>query len=325
MPVLVWQGGSMDITAPPDRVGLPEGERALQDAFRERYAHEVKELIVHRDVPSPKVSLVIISFRAKEYLIECLAHARGQTARDVPTEVVLVDCGGIEHLRDRTAALCDVELRLTDGIPLNAARNAALAWARGEYVAIIDDDGLVAPTFVEVACRVFEEPAIAAMRGRIVFKEHPYFCTLAGHYDRGDALVDDVLATEGHMAIRRGVYLGTGGFPDQFYGAEGVYLAWKIEKDFPGMRVVYVPDLLMRHDYYDGWDNFVWKTRKYQGIRSTVSELAPDPDFQRYLDAYLKRTKPQRPLTAEQKVARSLLRAARWAVVRLPAWAVKGR
>ncbi|AGP35698.1 glycosyltransferase family 2 protein [Sorangium cellulosum] len=308
---------------PKDRAGLPEGERALQEAWRAKYAPEVKELIVRREVPSPKLTLIIISYKAKDYLIECLQHARGQTAAlDVPYEILLADSGGIEHLRPRSAPLVDVELRLTDGIPLNAARNAAIAWARGEYVAFIDDDGLIAPTFVEVVCRVFQDARIAAMRGRIIPKEHPYFCTLAGHYDRGDDVIDDVLATEGHMAIRRGVYLETGGFPDQFYGAEGVYLVYRIAKAFPDMRVVYVPDLLMRHDYFDSWENFIWKTRKYRRIRREVGGMEPDPEFLRYLDDYLARRKPQRPLTAEQTVALGLLKAVRWGVLRLPGWAV---
>lgn len=309
---------------PKDRDGLPESERALQEAWRAKYAHHVKELIVRREVPSPKVTLIVISYQAKEYLIDCLEHARGQTAAlGVPFEILLADSGGIEHLRPRTERLCDVELRLTDGIPLNAARNAAMAYARGEYVGIIDDDGNIGPTFVEVVCRVFEDPQVAAMRGRIIFKEHPYFCTLAGHYDRGDAMVDDVLATEGHMAIRRGVYLETGGFPDDFYGAEGVYLEYRIKKTFPSMRVVYVPELLMRHDYYDSWANFIWKTRKYTRIREVVGGLEPDPEFLRYLDAYSARPKPQRPLTLEERAARALLKAARWGITRLPEWAVR--
>ena len=302
-----------------DRSDLPEAERVLQAAWRERYAADVEDVVVHREVASPAVTLIVVSYKADDYLIECLQHLRGQTvAGALSYEILLADSGGIAHLRGRTAALCDVDLRLTDGISLNRARNAAMAWARGELVAIVDDDGLVAPDFIEVARSVLSDPAIVAVRGRIVAKHHPYFCTLAGHYDRGDELVDDVLATEGHMVIRRGAYLETGGFPDDFYGAEGVYLAYRIAKVLPGKRAVYAPKLLMRHDYYDGWPNFVWKVRKYARVRADVAALAPDPEFQRYLDAYHARPKPQRPLTTELKVARAVLKAARWVVTRLP-------
>lgn len=304
----------------PAREGISEKERELGEAWKKRYAPEVHDVVVRRVVESPKLTIIVVSYRAEDYLIACLEHLVGQTARSVPYEILLADSGGLEHLRERYAHLVDVDLRLRPGLPLNLARNAAMAWARGEHVAIIDDDGLVAPTFVDVVERMFEDPSIVAMRGRIVFKEHPYFTSLAGHYDRGDEVVDDVLATEGHMAIRREVYLVTGGFPDDFYGAEGVYLAYRIAKVYPGKRAVYVPDLLMRHDYFDGWKNLVWKTRKYRTIRSTVGELEPDPEWLAYLDAYLKREKPARKLTTEQWLARSAIKAARFVVKLAPGW-----
>ena len=298
----------------PTRISGPE--RAIDADWRARYAPHLRERVVHRQVAAPKLTLVVISYRAKEYLIECLQHLRGQTAAgEVSFEILLADSGGIDHLRPRTSSLCDVELRLTDGIPLNAARNAAAAWARGEYIAFIDDDGLVAPTFVEVVCNLFADPRVGAVRGRIVAKQHPYFCTLGGHYDRGDEVVDDVLATEGHMAIRRALYLAAGGFPDEAYGAEGVYLAYRIAKIAPTQRVIYAPDLLMRHDYCDSWSHFVWKVRRYRESRDEVSRLVGDPDFVSYLEAYRARTKPQRPLTAELRAARSLLKAARWVIL----------
>jgi len=313
------------MTAPslPDRDGLPEDEREAQDAWRARYAHEVKELVVHRLVPSPKLTIIVVSYRPREYLLECLQHLRAQTARDVPYEILLADSGGLEGLRARTASLCDIDLRLRDGISLNEARNAAMAWARGEYVAIVDDDGLVAPTFVEVILRIFEDPRIAAMRGRIIAKEHPYFCTLAGHYDRGDEMIEDALITEGHMAIRRRVYFLSGGFPDKLFGHEGIYLAYRIAKTFPGMRVVYAPELLMRHDYMDGLGKLVRKSRKFTTIVEEVTSVDRSEEFERYLEAYLKRKMPGRPLTADRKIARSVLRAIRSAVELAPAWAFK--
>jgi glycosyltransferase involved in cell wall biosynthesis len=310
----------------PDRDGLPEDERAAQETWRARYAHEVKDLIIHRLVPSPRLTIIVVSYRPREYLIECLQHLRAQTAQgDIPYEILLADSGGLEHLRARTASLCDIDLRLRDGISLNEARNAAMAWARGEYVAIVDDDGLVAPTFVEVICRTFENPRIAAMRGRIVAKDHPYFCTLAGHYDRGDEMIDDALITEGHMAIRRRVYFLSGGFPNKLFGHEGIYLTYRIESTFPGMRVVYAPDLLMRHDYMDGLRKLIAKSRKFTTIVEEVTAVDNSEAFARYLEAFMTRKMPARPLSLDQTIARSILRTIRLAAERAPAWALPPR
>ncbi len=307
----------------PDREDMPADERAAQAAWQKRYAHEVRDIVVHNLIPSPKLTILVVTYRPKDYLIECLQHLRGQTARGaISYEIMIADSGGCEHLRDRTPALCDIDLRLRDGISLNAARNAALAYARGEYVAIVDDDGLVDPTFVEVIGKMFEDPSVAAIRGRIIPKYHPYFNTLASHYDRGDEIVDDDLTTEGHMAIRRRIYLLTGGFPDQLGGHEGIYLVYRLKSMFPSMRSLYVPALIMRHDYYDGFDKLVRKARKYKTIDDKVMAVDDSEEFARYFKAATTGKKPTRALTPELKVARALLDVTRFVVRYAPEWAL---
>jgi len=306
----------------PDREDLPADERAEQALWQERYAHEVRDIVVHNLIPSPKLTIIVVTYRPKEYLIECLQHLRGQTARGaVSYEIMIADSGGCEFLRDRTPALCDIDLRLRDGISLNAARNAAMAFARGEYVAIVDDDGLVDPTFVEVINEMFKDPTVAAFRGRIVPKHHPYFNTLASHYDRGDEIVDDELTTEGHMAIRRRIYLLTGGFPDQLSGHEGIYLVYRLKSMFPGMRSLYVPALIMRHDYYDGVQKLIRKARKYNAIEGQVMAVENSEEFARYFKSATTGKKPTRPLTPELQVARALLDITRFVVRHAPEWA----
>lgn len=310
----------------PDREGLPEDEREAQAAWQARYAGGVEEIVAHRLVPSPKVSVVVLAHHPDDSLIACLQHLRGQTARgEIPYEILLVDNGGAGPLRPRWAPLCDVELRLRPSTPGSQARNTAIAWARGEHIAIVDDDGLVAPTFIEVILRTFEDPAIVALRGRIIPREHPYYCTLAGHYDRGDALIDDALVTEGHMAIRRRVHLLAGGFPDQIWGHEGICLTFRIQSRFPGARIVYAPDLVMRHDYVDSVHKFVVKSRRYSDIERLVTEVQGGDAFRAFLADVLARRMPASPLPLDRKVARALLRAARTVIQRAPSWAVPSR
>ena len=54
----------------PDRDGIGDEEARLAAAFRERYASELRELVVRREVKNPAVTLVVISYRAGDYLIE---------------------------------------------------------------------------------------------------------------------------------------------------------------------------------------------------------------------------------------------------------------
>jgi glycosyltransferase involved in cell wall biosynthesis len=302
----------------PEREGIGAEEARLGAEFRARYASQVEGIVVHRAVPDPRVTLVIVSFRASDYLLACLRHLRAQTAAlQVPYEILLADSGGLEHLRERYGNLVDVELRLRDGLPLNVARNAAMGHARGELVAYIDDDGLVEPDWVEQALAVFEDAGVGAARGRIVPHEHPYLTAYAGHYDRGDALWDEGnVSTEGNMMIRRAVYLAIGGFPDALYGLEGLYLAYRMTRVFPGLRSVYAPGMTMRHDYCRSVREFVWKCRKYRDLHASTTEN--DPEFRRYLDAYMRKRKPAPKRTPGERLARRAMRAAEWAITRLP-------
>lgn len=302
----------------PERDGIPDEERALGEAFRVRYAADTEEVIARRLVPSPKVTLAVISYRAGDYLLDCLRNLRGQTvAGEVPYEILLADSGGLEHLRPRYRNLIDVDLRLRSGLPLNVARNAAAAWARGDLLAYIDDDGLVSPEWLEHALAAFEDPSICVARGRIVPHRHPYFNTYAVHYDRGDALwEDDSLGTEGNMMIRRGAYLAVSGFPDEFYGAEGMHLVYRLKRALPGARAAYVPGMRMEHDYCRTAREFIWKCRRY---RSTMDDLvAEDPGLRAFLDDFLRRRKPAPRRTLGELAAQRGLRAAAWAIERMP-------
>lgn len=302
----------------PEREGIPDEERALGEAFRARYADHTEEVIARRLVPSPKVTLAVISFRAGEYLLDCLRNLRGQTvAGELPYEILLADSGGLEHLRHRYRNLIDVDLRLRHGLPLNVARNAAAAWARGELLAYIDDDGLVSPEWLEHAVAAFEDPTISVARGRIVPHRHRYFNTYAAHYDHGEAPAEDnSLATEGNMMIRRQVYLSVGGFPEDSYGGEGMYLVYRIKRANPQARAAYVSGMRMEHDYCRTAREFIWKCRRY---RSTQEELTSrDPGLHEFLDQFLKRRKPVVHRPWDERAARWALETAAKTIERMP-------
>jgi len=302
----------------PDRAGLPAGERAAQEAFRERYAPWVESVHVRRAVESPRATLVVVSFRARDYLLDCLRHLRDQTAA-ARYEILLADSGGLDHLRSRYGDLVDVDLRLRHGLPLNVARNAAAAWARGEYVAYIDDDGLVSRDWLAQALALLEDPTVALARGRILPHEHPYFNLYAGHYDRGDAIWDDdSLATEGNMIARRGVYLDIGGFPDAYYGAEGCRLVYQLKRAHPLLRAVYAPGMVMRHDYCRTVREFVWKCRRYRTTNEDATK--DDPAFAAFLAAYRRGPKPSPRRTWVERATLRLMKASEWVIVRVDAF-----
>jgi hypothetical protein len=152
-----------------------------------------------------------------------------------------------------------------------------------------------------------EDPSVTAIRGRIVYKEHRYFTTLAEHYDRGDDPVPDALVTEGNMAIRRSSFLAAGGFNETLSGNEGVDLTFRLKQRDPEARTLYVPDVVLRHDFVNGWAKFRLKFSRYAHIDNALTQL--DPGLSAFLAEHSNTKRPERSLHLDERFARWFLRS----------------
>jgi glycosyltransferase involved in cell wall biosynthesis len=280
-------------------------------AWQQRTAPQLLERSVAREIPSPALTVAVIAYRSPDGLIDCLRHIERACERaGVAVERLLADCGGNERFQGRLDGLADTVLRLERDISLNAARNVVLAWSAAPLVMLIDDDGLLEPDAVQAMLRHFKDPSVIAARGRILFNEHRYFTTLATHYDHGWDVIDDTLATEGHMAVRRDHALRAGGFDERLFGHEGLELTYRLLRDTPEGRVLYAPDVVMHHDFVRGFRHFVRKMLAYHGLRDAVVALhADDPRFVAFADADNRRYRPGPKLRPDEWIARTGLRA----------------
>jgi glycosyltransferase involved in cell wall biosynthesis len=114
---------------------------------------------------APTVSVIIPAYNAEAFVGRTLASVRAQTFTDF--EAIVVDDGS----RDRTAEIvaevvkADPRFRLirqaNGGVA--AARNRALAEARGRYVANIDSDDLWRPQFLERTLAALQTAGPAAV------------------------------------------------------------------------------------------------------------------------------------------------------------------
>ncbi len=295
-------------------------------AWRVALASDVIGYEQIRATPNPTWTCIIIAYRSKEFLLEALDVGRACTLpAGVTVQWLVVDCGGLAPLLPQIRARADAILTLTPDIGLNPARNAALAYADGQFVAILDDDGLIANDWLVKAQRHFADPAVVALRGRIVFKNHRYFTTLASHYDRGDGVVDDTLAVEGNMAIRRGAYYASNGFGTRFYGGEGAWMTWRLHGALPGGKVIYAPDVIMRHDFYQSWQHFLRKCQSYSNILDQLAvQEAGAQEFQQFLHADWHKAYPKRRMRPDERAAWLTLNALKWLIQRQAAAAATG-
>ena len=285
----------------------PSGDSA---AWIRRYDPLVDEIVRHRDVVDPEISVVVVAWNAAEFLVGCLEHLRDQVGlRDGALEILLVDNGGNTSIRAALVDLVDVEVRMRGNAHLCRARNLGVALARGQIINFIDDDGLVERDYMRNALRYFEDPDVVAIRSRIVAKNHPLFTTLATHYSRGIETVDDCLVTEGSSFLRREPYIEVGGFGEDMSGHEGIDLTYRLLHAAKGARGVYAPDVVMHHDYIDTWQKFWKKNWRYAGVNERTQ--ARSPELSSFMDEYFARSFPKAALNPRERVAQEALKAAR--------------
>ena len=111
----------------------------------------------------PKVSVIVPVYRAEGYLHACVDSILSQTFPDL--EVFLVDDGS----PDGSGAICDayavrdsrVSVIHQENQGQAAARNHALAKARGEWVCFVDSDDLIHPQMVQLLLAAAEESGTA--------------------------------------------------------------------------------------------------------------------------------------------------------------------
>lgn len=119
------------------------------------------------------VSVVIPTYNRPQLVKETVQSVLAQS---VPArEIIVVDNG----TNDETRALFATELSEIVYIRMppegmQAARNAGIARARGEWIATLDDDDLWRPNLLEQA-----QPAIADGRADLIFCDHHKFDSLA--------------------------------------------------------------------------------------------------------------------------------------------------
>lgn len=102
---------------------------------------------------TPLISVVVPVYKVENSVGKCIESILGQTYKNV--QLVLVDDGS----PDKSGAICDAYAQQDDRVVVvhtpnggvSSARNQGLDRAEGEYIAFVDSDDHVAPTFLQDA------------------------------------------------------------------------------------------------------------------------------------------------------------------------------
>nr|WP_231126669.1 glycosyltransferase [Motilibacter aurantiacus] len=115
------------------------------------------------------VTVIMPTYDRAALLPRAVHSVLGQTMPDL--ELLLVDDGSTDDTAEVLAACADPRLRVLarEHRGVSAARNAALAEARGELVAYLDTDNVWSPQFLEVMTAELRPEDVLAYCGRHLF------------------------------------------------------------------------------------------------------------------------------------------------------------
>lgn len=209
----------------------------------------------------PILSVIIATHNREEDLFTCLRQLNFQVNKNF--EVIVVNNGKeinrfIEKPLGMNYGLCIIQMRANYGPSLG--RNIGSQYARGDYLAMLDDDAIAQDDWGQNIISHFEEQEhVVAIRGRIKPKKQTMGRFLHPNFDLGDVPLPNMTSSEANIAFRRLMFMDVGGFDNNFYYLEGIEISYRLWLE-SGKRlnsIMYYPDIVVFHDYSEDPDHLL--------------------------------------------------------------------
>ena len=215
----------------------------------------------------PLVSIIVVNWNGMEFVDDCLASLEKQTWKQ--REFILVDNGSTdgsaEHIHNWTARLANAQgIFLSENTGFCKANNLAFAKATGEWLALINNDAVAEPNWLEELLRHADVTGrIGMLGGKILFFDTPGVIDKAGHLiywdgqNRGRGTMEadtdqynkaeEILWPDACAALyHRKLFEETGGFDETFF-AFGDDADLGMRARLLGWKARYVPTAVVYH------------------------------------------------------------------------------
>jgi GT2 family glycosyltransferase len=211
----------------------------------------------------PLVSVVVVTWNGRHYLDACLEAVAAQVGVDA--ETILVDNastdGTVAYVRERFPWVRVVALPENRGFA--GGNNAGVREARGRLVALLNNDAVPEPGWLQALVSGIDEPAgFALVTSRIVYMHDPNLIdsagdsllTSGGAFKRYHGASVDLARDSAEVfgicgaacLLPRRVFDEVGGFDEDFFAShEDVDLSYRAR--LLGYRCRYVADAVVRH------------------------------------------------------------------------------
>jgi glycosyltransferase involved in cell wall biosynthesis len=192
----------------------------------------------------PLVSVIMAAYNAEAHLREALESVVAQDWS--PFEVVVVDDGSEDSTGEIIRSFPDVRCIRQENQGPSAARNAALAAARGDFVAVFDSDDLLPKSRLRIqATYLVEHPETSAVLGRQEWMNPPAWLERDPVY--GDL---DGIPVGGAAMFRTDVLRELGGYDTSFVHGEDTDLLIRMRER--GIEYVVLPEVVLYRRYREG-------------------------------------------------------------------------
>ena len=264
------------------------------------------------------VSVVVVNYRGAAETVECLRSLADLAWPRDRLEVIVVDNASGDDSVDRIRAAAPSADVFESAVNLGFAGgcNAGADRARGEYLAILNNDARPHADWITAAVATFENhPAVGAVASKVLDWEGARIDFVdasmtwfgmgykreVGDPDSGarDDARDVLFATGAAMFVRTDVWRAVGGFDDRYFMFyEDVDLGWRL--NVLGHRVRYVPSSVAYHRHHASMKNYGTWREHYLLERNALFTL-----YKNYDDERLARVLPGAlALTVRRGVAR---------------------
>ncbi|MCK4510242.1 glycosyltransferase [bacterium] len=238
--------------------------------------------------PARSVSVIIPTFKKREFLEATLISLGRQTYPAEKTEIVVVDDGAddgtVEYLQSLDTPYTLVPIGHETNKGRAAARNTAVRASTGDLTVFVDDDMRCEPDLIEQHVRFHNEhPGVVVIGNAVTAPElgrttaFSYLDAMGVHRLPAGSVAPARYFVTNNASVERHHLLDIGLFDETFssYGFEDTELAFRLEDD-AGLKFMYCADATAYHLHKQTLDEVLAK--RMGGMRPLMRLLAKHPD-----------------------------------------------
>jgi len=221
--------------------------------------------------PAPRASVIVPTYRDWEALAACLACLEAQTVPAQDIEILIANNNPEEAVPESVTLPPNARIVWRPKPGSYAARNAAVAVARGAVLCFTDSDCRPESDWVANALALFDrQPEVDRIGGAVILTPKGESWTTPELYDRIFGLRQERYVARGYAAtanlvVRRDLFDRAGPFDDSLYSSGDK--EWNRRAEAAGSRIVLGEDVRVRHPARDSVAALAKKKRRVLGGR----------------------------------------------------------